>query len=305
MRNTTRTRLVLLLLCLAAAGAFLRCDLDRLCFKRNPKLYVLAQEPGVNTLLQPTWSSDGSAIYYLRSPGFFWTVHGGSLWRMTATGSGAEEVLRDTFCTFAVAPDGATLALGVGRNRYEGGRLAIFDLSAGTVDTLPSSQADIVGVFYTKTNPTRLYYFTSNRRVYSINLDGSGERLVSESEEDFLGHDIADTIALPWVHPSGRYAVHTTAVPVPLSGIRTTDLVLVDGIRGDSSMLHAGPWKLSAIESPCWSSDGKRLVFSAAPYETDARTSPGEGQIWGISVFDDSVVRTRRESVSLRGLCGR
>ena len=240
-----------------------------------------ARDTTWSSFIRPIVSPDGKQVYFL-SAQYPCNIdnHFGTLWRMGLHDTAAFQLLPDTFRSMALSPDGPTMVLGT----YGYGpirRLLTIDLSTWTVDTIPCDQdINAMDVEFSRTVPSRVYYSESKSGLHRINIDGSDNVLVDSTIRGYFDLTPSDSVVLgvsskPKVRPGGRYA----ASVIMSSG---WDIFLIDLTTRDKINLNARPYDPSEIAFPCWTPDGKTLIFAAA--EIDERDRTGPGELW---VLDD------------------
>ncbi len=270
---------------LSASG----CQLFTPPFRRNPKLRLLRSGQGAShdttwsSFIRPNVSPDGKQLYFL-SAHFPCNIsnHFGTLWRMGLNDTAALQLLPDTFRSMALSPDGPTLVLGT----YGYGpirRLLTIDLSTWTVDTIPYEQdINAMDVEFSRTVPGRVYYSDLKSGLHRIDIDGSDNVLVDSTIRGYFDLTPSDSVVLgaiskPKVRPGGRYVA---------SVILSNDcgIILIDLTTRDTAYINARPYDQSDLAFPCWTPDGKTLIFAAAEIHEGDVTWTGPGELW---VLDD------------------
>jgi Tol biopolymer transport system component len=249
-------------------------------FTRNPNLKLIKSESGAYTLFFPVFTPDGTQIYYLRREGVESAWFGGTLWKMSDSGTYATEVLCDTFCALAISSDGLKLALST-RGEETGGKLVIFNLAGLTIDTIPTSDTDIFDVEFGQREPQKIYFCSKSHGIYRINCDGSSEEFIT-SVVSYFDLTTSDSIVIGGnlkVHPSRPYIASVNPQAVAGAYSTTDNIILINIQTMDTTYLNANPYKFSWIEFPYWSPEGNRIVFTAHERIGDPLRAQ-EGEIW-------------------------
>lgn len=227
--------------------AFLMINLD--CewpwqkFKRNPNLRLLRSEGLRTTLFAPVCSHDGKRIYYIKANNKQLEEELSGPLRSINYFGDEIEVRSGNYCVVAISPDGAILALACGTT-YTGGRVILIDTIGNFIDTLSTSQSNIIKVEFSRM-AQKIYYLTSDRKLYRVNLDGTDEEFIKECSNFSLTStdSIIEILYTPIrVHPQDRYLVITSSPEYP------NDLLLIDRLSGDTIELNANPYKQSMID---------------------------------------------------------
>ena len=282
-------RKVTLVLALLVAGASLLLSSDcagRSFFRRNPHLrLILTERPRgsgrARSLYYPVWSPDGSAIYYLCTSDRTQLWSGGSLWRVASDGADPESLASGPFCAVTVARDGQRLVLCTGR-RAAGGRLAVLDLASRRMETLETSQSDLIDLAVGRADPTRVYYCSMSRGLYRISMDGSGETLWDAQVTWHFDLTPTDSVVTKSniikvsVSPDGQ----RIAYPGVIEDCAENDLFVATVDSTATTRLDANPYEWSQNSFPSWSPDGKKLIFSAQELLPGDPTIPAEAELW-------------------------
>lgn len=286
-------------------------------FERNPNLKPLLKKEGKN-LFNPVWSPDGKRVYYLCAswPDVYLKAGayamGGDLWVVDVETLEDRRLLDKRFCSLAISPDGAKLALSYEPKNssysFEGGVLILVDPSGGILDTLPTSLPRILDVEF-DSEGTKLFYYaysidgnqSDSSGFYSINIDGTDEQLIKR-EGDWqvmsqVGFDLdADNSVYYKYSPPRQYCPQFNPVEsnyiLYVTGnvsLGPSELKLLDTSTGATTLLDAYPFgppeDYSVFQSGYWSPDGDKIVISVAEW-------PGGGYAEGVRELELWVLET-------------
>lgn len=264
----------------------MRCDFNPFPkFQRNPKLKLILRERdsaaynGGPSVFAPVYSRDGTGIFYLRGPeAYEYSGQGGNLWRINSNGTGKVELLEDTFFGLAVSPNGNQLALTCGD--ASGGRIVLYSLQTGEVDTLHTGVEDIFDVEFSRARDV-LFYSSKTCGIYAVNTDGTNPRHLDTTCAYFdLTSNDSVVVGVCWgskpaVHPSDAFYAADSGHQSWRHGI-----FLVDMATGDTTRLDAMPYRRTGTGRKCWSPDGRQLVFTAMEWQGGDPLRPTGSEIW-------------------------
>ena len=263
MRCVTIVRFLGLAAAVFVLVAAVGCDWWQPSFKRSPKLtLVLSERADDISIWAPVIAPSGTDLYYLRIRGLSHNGGVGELWRARTDGTQTSRVMEGSFRAFALSRDGSALAIAT-----DVGYLLLTDADGRVRDTLTRVLTGAVyGVWFSRRDSERLY-FSADQLHFAINLDGSGMHEVPSDSVD----------GLPWVQASGHYSLVTLHL-----GDFQHDLGIVEAVTGDSSALHAMPYRLCSLKSEwsCWSPDEDAVFFSAYEWRVSDPMRPTPTEIW-------------------------
>lgn len=269
----TLARFLELAVAVVVLVAMVNCDWWQPSFKRNPKLsLVLSERDSGVSLLSPVVMPGGTELYYLRCPGSYGDIgHApGGLWRAKIDGSQARLAMDGSFYALALSADGTRLALAT-----DSGYLLLTDADGRVEDTLTDVQTGTLdGVWFSRRDSERLYFRVDYHLHFAINLDGSNIHEVPSDSVD----------GLPSVQTSGHYSLVTLH-----PDHNHDDLGIGEAATGDSSPLHAMPYRLCTLNSEwcCWTPDENAVFFSAVEWQIGDPMHPLPAEIWKYEpVFD-------------------
>jgi len=247
------------------------CDWWQPQFKRSPKLtLVLSERDHDISLRAPVIAPSGTEFYYLRSQGWLYNDGLGELWRAKTDGMQARLVMQGSFRAFALSGDGSALALAT-----DSGYLLLTDADGRVEDTLTDVQTGTLdGVWFSRRDSERLYFRVDYHLHFAINLDGSNMHEVPSDSVD----------GLPSAQASGHYSLVTLH-----PDHNHDDLGIVEAATGDSSPLHAMPYRLCTLNSEwcSWTPDEDAVFFSSYGWEVHDPMRPTPAEIWKYEpVFD-------------------
>lgn len=298
-RSVTVRALVVLVSCLTLS--YLSCDWP-VFFQRSPALAVIWSSND-SSAFRPVWSPDGEFIYFLVAhPRAVWYYEdmGGELWRMHADGSGATKLLEGSFGALNISHDGSRLLLRTGEV-WQGGSLLIVDTMLAHLDTVSSLPPNISDAVF-GTGDTTVICFLRDQGFIRVNLATSRlDTLLELREGRALRFDAARDSLL--VYPGHAYDIYRRSLdsvqigrepridPQMLTRVISTahepfcESLLETNLATDSSQFRdVAPYWASDIRDPCWSPDGRFVVYSASRRTRgDPKSRPEHYELWVVS----------------------
>jgi len=276
---------ILFLLILLAVLIFVSCG-----YTPPENLTKLVEMDGY-TLYCPVWSPAGK-IYFLAtdrklgSSSYF----GGPLWVCDTSGENLRLLLDGLFGYLAISNDGSKLALTCGylfnEGIDEGGVLIVVDSCGNILDTIPTSEPRVVTARFSY-DGNKIYYCAfggDSDGFYRANINGTNEEfLQGVGYSPFFdvtegGRLIVDPIigATCDVSPVDSNLVIGAETYTWAMG---PSLILHNLTTREDSIIDVKPYKSTAASFPYWSTDGYKIVFTAAP-KGGFEGWPGYGCLW-------------------------
>jgi eukaryotic-like serine/threonine-protein kinase len=200
--------------------------------------------------LQPLWSGDGAAVYY---------ISGGSLWSVAASGSAPQLVLEHVD-SVTIHPDGKTLLF------VRGGKLWLTSLHGGEAKEFKPELAQSRGFFLPHFSPdgSTIAAFSNSLEVWLFAYPSGKARIL-------WTRDRSGEFSMNWF-PDGRGILLGVG---QFAG--TSALLRLDVQDGSLQTIYAAA---SEMEDPSVSPDGKQVAFSNGADESEiAQISFADGSV--------------------------
>ncbi|MGB3341120.1 MAG: hypothetical protein WBB37_06535 [bacterium] len=247
------------------------------------------------TLYCPVWGSNDK-MYFLASDFEMGEgeLYAEVLWEYNSIDSSYHKLLEGRFGYLTISHDGSKLAMTGGklydqRFVFDGGPLMLMHLNdTVTVDTIATTEVIIASAKFSF-DDNRIYFYaydydygTDTNGIYRIDLDGSNEEFLQESNDVFFdltpGNVIINNLnGTKNICPTDSNSIIISSIPI--DGFEKCGLGLYDNNSQQYSELNAKPYESCCVCFPSWSPQGKKIVYTVAE-EKSGEYQLGYGELW-------------------------